>query len=443
VKRFFHLAVLSTLILSAVAVASMAQQVAGVPAVKDAALIRREAFQIVWQTIKDKHFDPTFGGVDWDKVRDRYAPRADAAKTDAELHSVLQQMLGELKQSHFNIIPPDAASDVSSSEPQNGGVGIDLRLVDGLAVITRIEPGSSAARAGLRQGFVISQVGNTPVKQLVERFSKSRLSPSMMQLYTTRSILARLSGIPGSHIRVVYQDGRDRSAEANLQVERLKGEMSAPMGNFPAQYTEFEAKRLAGGVGYIRFNIFVALLRPKIYEAISSMSDAPGLVFDLRGNPGGFGAMSSGIAGWLETRETSLGRMNMRSGYTNFAVNPQQKSYRGPVVILIDGLSGSTSEVFSAGMQENGRAVVVGETSMGAALPSIFQKLPTGARFQYAIADFRTPKGVLIEGRGVIPDIEVKLTRQTLLRGGDPQLNEALEQIRKRSASGSRRAANL
>jgi carboxyl-terminal processing protease len=109
---------------------------------------------------------------------------------------------------------------------------------------------------------------------------------------------------------------------------------------------------------------------------------------------------------------------------------------------MIDGLSGSTSEVFSAGMQEIGRAVIVGETSVGAALPSVFQKLPTGARFQYAIADFRTPKGVLIEGRGVIPDVTVRLTRKLLLKGGDPQLDAAVEEVKKqRSKSSSQKAA--
>ena len=63
---------------------------------------------------------------------------------------------------------------------------------------------------------------------------------------------------------------------------------------------------------------------------------------------------------------------------------------------------------------------------MGAALPSVFGKLPTGALFQYAIADFKTPKGVLIEGLGVKPDIEVKLTRRALLEGRDPQLDAAV-----------------
>jgi carboxyl-terminal processing protease len=187
--------------------------------------------------------------------------------------------------------------------------------------------------------------------------------------------------------------------------------------------------------------MFAMPLMAKIREAIRSMSDASGLIFDLRGNPGGFGGMSSGIAGLLESTRTSLGTMTMRNGRQNFAVIPQANPYLGPVVILIDGLSGSTSEVFSAGMQEIGRALIVGEKSVGAALPSVFQKLPTGARFQYAIADFRTPKGVLIEGRGVIPNVEIKLTREMLLKGGDPQLAAASEQIRKLTAERRRKAA--
>ncbi|HEX8090456.1 MAG TPA: S41 family peptidase, partial [Blastocatellia bacterium] len=86
---------------------------------------------------------------------------------------------------------------------------------------------------------------------------------------------------------------------------------------------------------------------------------------------------------------------------------------------------------FAAGIQELGRATVVGEPSMGAALPSQIIQLPTGARLQYAIADFKTPKGVLVEGRGVRPDVEVSLTRRALLEGRDSQLEAAIEQIKK------------
>ena len=97
----------------------------------------------------------------------------------------------------------------------------------------------------------------------------------------------------------------------------------------------------------------------------------------------------------------------------------------------MDHGSGSTSEVFSSGMQEIGRATVVGTTSAGAVLPSVFEKLPTGAIFQYAISDFRTPKNILLEGRGVEPDIEAKQTRKALLEGRDAQLDRAVEIILK------------
>jgi carboxyl-terminal processing protease len=133
----------------------------------------------------------------------------------------------------------------------------------------------------------------------------------------------------------------------------------------------------------------------------------------------------------------------MRSGELKFAFFPQENRYAGPVAVLIDGMSASTSEVFSSGIQEIGRAVIVGERSAGAALPSFIQKLPTGALFQFAVADFKTPKGVLIEGRGVIPDVEARYDRASLLAGRDAQLEAAVEQIRKSRKKASRKSRDV
>jgi len=395
--------------------------------------LRQETFDIVWRTVKEKHFDPTLGGLDWDKVREQYAPRAAAAKTDNELYGILRQMLGELHQSHFNIIPPEAVVEDDSSEPKGGTIGVDLRIVDGLPIITRVEPQSRAAIAGLRPGFVIKKIDETTAEKIIEAFAKSKESPAMVTLKVTRTFLSKINGAPDTAVRLAYLDEKDQLREAIVTRERLKGEMSQRLGNFPPQYTEFETKRLADSIGYIRFNIFVMSLMARIKNAITGMKDAPGIIIDLRGNPGGIGGMSMGIAGVLEKERTSLGTMHMREGHQNFAVFPQANAYLGPVVILTDGNSASTSEIFAAGMQELGRAVVVGERTLGAALPSFFQKLPTGALFQFAIGDFRTPKGTLIEGQGVKPDIEVKLTRRALLEGRDPQLEAAIEQVRKQS----------
>ena len=436
-KRILLIAVLSVLLCLGIA-AQTPRPAQGVPGGIPGVLVpsaeqRQETFDIVWRTVKEKHFDPTHGGVDWDKVREQYAPRAAAAKSDSEFYGLLRQMLGELHQSHFNIIPPEAVVDDNSPEPKAGGIGIDLRLVEGQPMITRVEPGSNAERAGLRTGFIIKRIDDTNADQVIAMFARSKESEAMRTLRITRTLMARINGAPDTTVRIAYLDGHDQTREATLARERLKGEMSQRLGNFPPQYTEFEAKRLAGGVGYIRFNIFVMILMDRIKTTIRGMSDAPGIIIDLRGNPGGVGGMSFGIAGVLTNAQASLGTMRMRAGYQNFAIFPQSNPYLGPVAILTDGGSASTSEIFAGGMQELGRAVVVGERTAGAALPSIFQKLPTGALFQYAIADFRTPKGTLIEGRGVAPDVEVKLTRRALLGSSDPQLDAAVEQINKQS----------
>ncbi len=404
---------------------------------------RREAFEIVWRTVKEKHFDPTLGGLDWDKIKRDYAPRADAAKTDSELYEVLQQMLGELHQSHFNIIPPELIIEDDTKEPAGGGVGLDLRVVDGLAMITRVDPNSTGARAGLRPGFIVTRVDDSPVDQLIARFAKSKDSQAITRFRINRSILGRINGAPKSSVRLSYLDGEDKAREATIERERLPGEMSQRMGNFPPQYAELEVKRLAGGAGYIRFNIFVMLLSDRIKAAIRSLHDAPGIIFDIRGNPGGLGAIAPGIVGELETREVSLGTMKMRRGELKFVAFPQKNPYAGPVAVLIDGMSASTSEVLAGGLQEAKRAIVVGERSAGAVLPSLFEKLPTGALFQYAIGDYRTPSGVLVEGLGVKPDVEAKVNRATLLAGRDPQLDEAVRQLSKAApAVGSRTVRN-
>jgi carboxyl-terminal processing protease len=442
IKRTILIALSVLLWLTAARAGHISQSVVGgVPV--SASDVHQRTFDIVWRTVKEKHFDPSLGGVDWDKVREQYAPRAASAKNDAEFYDVLRQMLSELHQSHFGIIAPEDIVQDNSPEPKGGSIGIDLQLVDGRATITRVEPGSRAAAAGLRPGYIITKVGDTTVEQVIATFAKSKESQAITKLRITRALLGRINGAPETTVGIIYLDASDQPREVTVTRERLKGEMSPRFGNFPPQYTEFEAKRLDGGIGYVRFNVFVISLMDRIRAAIRGMSDAPGIIIDLRGNPGGLGGMAPGIAGVLEKEPTSLGTMQMRSGYQRFAVFPQLNPYLGPVVILADGGSASTSEIFAAGMQELGRAVVVGERTVGAALPSVLQKLPTGALFQYAIADFKTPKGTLIEGRGVIPDVEVKLTRGSLLEGRDAQLDAALEQIKKqvRSHALTRKAA--
>jgi hypothetical protein len=159
------------------------------------------------------------------------------------------------------------------------------------------------------------------------------------------------------------------------------------------------------------------------------MKDAPGVVIDLRGNRGGLLGLVYGLGGLLETRPVSFGVMRTRAGWHDLGIVPQKNGYRGPLVVLIDAETQSAAEMFAGGVQASGRAVVVGQRSAGATLPSAAKELPTGAILQYAFADFVGGDGRVIEGVGVEPNLSVKLTRRQLLAGRDPQLEAALDAV--------------
>lgn len=399
--------------------------------------LRQQTFEIVWRTIKEKHFDPKFNGVDWDKVHDIYAPRVARVKNDKEFYELLQQMLGELHQSHFVVLPPEFVNNnkADSKEPKEVSIGAQVRVIDGEVVIWRVAANSSGARAGLRPGFVIKQIDNETIEQISAPIKKRKESPEATRERIIGEIAEeRFNGAPGSSVRLVYLDESDRTHDVIIKGEKMSGEMSPPIGDFPSFYTEFETKRVADGIGYIRFNMFLPILNQRIRAAVRSMSDAPGLIIDLRGNPGGFDGVGQGLAGLLLDKQTVLGTSRMRKGFENYVVYPQKNPYMGPVVILVDCMSGSASESFSGGMQSIGRAVVIGERSGGGDLDASVDQLPTGALLLYAYADFVTAKGVSLEGRGVVPDVEVKLTRASLLASNDPQLEAAINYIKKQSS---------
>jgi len=226
-------------------------------------------------------------------------------------------------------------------------------------------------------------------------------------------------------VSVRYLDEKDAPHTVTLKRQQPDGQ-PVKFGELPTFYAKIQAKRLAQGIGYVRFNIFMVPLLDQIQKAVQSFHDAPGIILDLRDNPGGVGGMATGVARLFYKERATLGTMKLRQGEVHFVVFPAADAYTGPVAILTDEGTGSTSEMLAAGMQESGRAIVIGQPSVGAVLPSVIEKLPIGARLQYAIADFKTPQGILIEGRGVLPNVPVEITREELLAGHDPALEKAV-----------------
>jgi len=395
---------------------------------------REEIFSKVWTRVKETHYDAKMNGVDWNAVRRQYAPRIQKVKSDAEFYDLLEKMLGELKQSHYGIIPPDAylAEDETPGTRGNAETGLSVQLVENKAVVVRVAPNSPAEKAGMKPGYVIKQVNEKTADEILSKIRERKLNPIEERLQVYIAFRARLSGSLNGKCSIQFLDENDKPQTVELDFYQPEGKMEK-LGEMPALRTEFEKKRMEDNIGYIRFSIFLMPVMEPIRQAIREFNDARGIIIDLRGNLGGIGYMSAGIAGELFDKRVSLGTMKLRQGDLNLAVFPQSQPYKGPIVILTDEASISTSEIMAGSLQELGRAIVVGRATPGMVLPSQFERLPGGARLQFAFADYKTPKGMMLEGRGVMPNVPVNLTRRELLEHGDPTLKVAVEQIIKRS----------
>jgi carboxyl-terminal processing protease len=169
---------------------------------------------------------------------------------------------------------------------------------------------------------------------------------------------------------------------------------------------------------------------PRFEAALKEFSNSPGIVLDLRGNPGGIGIMAMGIAGFFVSEEgRKLGEMKMREATLKFVIFPRPEVYAGPLGILVDSGSASTTEILAQGLQDLGRARIFGTRTAGAALPSDIVRLPNGDGFQFAEASYTSVKGKVLEGAGVTPDVEVRQTQEALAAGRDLVVEAAADWI--------------
>jgi len=408
-----------------------------------------ETFDAVWKIVKDTHSDPAFDLAEWDRVGRELRPKAVDAKTPGELRGVLAEMLGRLGLSHFGVIPstPDNPSDRVNL---GGQPGFEVRLIDRQLVVATVDADGGAAEAGVKPGWIVESIEGTPAATLLAGIPENT-SERILQLEAWRHAITRLRGPAGTAVEIAFLDGSGATVKKAIARKYERGE-PVTVGNLPTMFVRVSSKELptpsGRKAGVIGFNVWMTAVDRDFQRAIDQYRSDDGIVIDLRGNPGGLAGMIMGLAGHFTSERDTLGVMKTRQNELKFPANPRLvngagervEPYRGPVAILVDGLTGSASECFSGGMQSMGRARVFGQTSMGQALPALFDRLPNGDVLIHAWGDFVTGTGVRIEGRGVIPDEPAPLTRQALLDGRDPALEAALAWIdtasRKTATSG-------
>jgi len=324
-----------------------------------------ESFEIVWRTVRDRHPDPKLNGLNWAAIHDQTKPRIAAATSIDEVRDILREMLAKLGSSHYAIIPKDRY------EP------------------TTVVPVPSSAAPTVARNEATTPAAPEPQPPAIPE------SPPITP--------------------TVAPPAPDQSVKD-------KSDKMVSFGNLPEMHLTFESHALPDGAGYVKFNEFLdpVSIIPQFDAAMRSFAKAPGIILDLRGNPGGIGIMAMGIAGFFVKKEgQKLGEMKMRDATLKFVIFPRPETYDGPLAILVDAGSASTTEILAQGLRDLDRARIFGTRSAGAALPSDIVRLPNGDGFQFAQASYTSVKGTVIEGSGVTPDVEVRQTAEATVAGRD------------------------
>ena len=388
------------------------------------------SFDEVWTTINETFYDPTFGGLDWAAVGRELRPKVEAAASPEEARAVIRDLLARLKRSHFVLLSGSSADAL----PGPAVIPADIRITTEGALVTRVTD-AAATTAGLAAGQMLIAIDGRDVADLIARAEGS--DPRTKNLDAWRRVNQALHGADGSIAALRVRGIDAKTGELNVARSLGSGEV-VTLGNLPPLRVEFLSRELqtpAGKrAGLIAFSVWMTAIGDRFEQAIDRFRQHDGLVIDLRGNPGGLAGMMGAISGHVIAERLLLGTMRTRQANLEFRVNPRLATsdgrrvqvYAGPVALLVDELTGSTSETFAGALQSLGRARVLGRPTMGQALPALTKQLSNGDVLLHAIGDFVTSTGKSLEGDGVIPDVAVPLSPKALAEGRDETLEAAL-----------------
>ncbi len=384
---------------------------------------RLEVFEDVWKMIDEKYYDPSFNGVNWSAVHDRYLPLIERATSDDEFYTLLKRMVGELRDAHTRFHTPRERRERKLD--QGTSAGISIYEVEGRTVVVSVDPSSEAARAGVEEGMLVRTIDGKPIEARLAETQKSVGGSSSERANKLRLYRKAIDGEPGT----TFALGLARANGTALNVVLTRRIVS--------ETATVSSRVLPSGFGYIRLSLWKSPVYKDFKKALDRMRDTPGLIIDLRGNPGGEVNEVLRIAGYFFSERVSFGRFINRSGkfIPLFTRLEDDRIYNGAIVVLVNESSGSASEMFSGVLQENGRAAIIGRQSCGCLLGiAKYREVEGGGELAISELGYVSPKGNRLEGSGVLPNEQVTLKIADLQRRRDAAVEEAEQQLRSTAA---------
>ena len=433
--RFLLSVVLGSFTLSSVPAAPLPSHAGPVPADAAASHVlsakdRSAVFDKVWAEINERYYDPAFNGVDWKTIRAAYEPRITSAESDSAFYDLLKRMVEELHDAHTRFSTPQEWQNREKHRGVSAGFSVDS--VEGRTVVTSVTPDSQAARNGVAPGMALLSIDGRAVEARLREIGATHARNSSDRADLLLAYRNLLSGPAGSVVQ--------------LELQRADGSVwqTSVTRAFQSYSRNVQQKSLPSGLAYLRFDEFEAATPRDFKHALRSVQSAPGLIIDLRANGGGTLASMLQIAGYLLPGRTRFALDRTRTGkpisalgglfkvgLELYAGEKGHQIYSGPVAILVRGRTASAAEIFSAGLQESGRAQVFGTQTCGCVLGIVKnRKVKGGGVLEISEMLWLTPKGRRLEGEGVLPDREVRSSIADLQQHRDAQLEEAEKSLR-------------
>ena len=351
----------------------------------------KEVIDQVWQIVYRDYLDSTgqYSPERWTSLR-RDLLNKSYAGTD-ESYEAIRGMLASLDDPYTRFLDPKEFKQMQiDTSGELTGVGIQITLDKDTKEIVVVSPieGTPASQAGVQPKDVIVSINGESTKGM-----------------TTEDAVKLIRGQEGSEVTLGL---------------RRKGEVvTVPLKRARIEINAVESRLNTGSdgtkVGYIRLKQFNAKASREMRAAIRELEKqgAQGFVLDLRSNPGGLLEASVDIARqWLD--EGTIVSTKTRDGIQDVRRATGSAVTDRPVVVLVNEGSASASEILSGALQDNNRAVLVGQKTFGKGLVQSVRGLSDGSGLTVTIAKYLTPKGTDIHKNGIRPDVPVELSEEEI-----------------------------
>jgi len=351
----------------------------------------KEVIDQVWQIVYRDYLDSTgqYSPERWTSLR-RDLLNKSYAGTD-ESYEAIRGMLASLDDPYTRFLDPKEFKQMQiDTSGELTGVGIQITLDKDTKEIVVVSPieGTPASKAGVQPKDVIVSIDGESTKGM-----------------TTEDAVKLIRGQEGSEVTLGL---------------RRKGEVvTVPLKRARIEINAVESRLNTGSdgtkVGYIRLKQFNAKASREMRAAIRELEKqgAQGFVLDLRSNPGGLLEASVDIARqWLD--EGTIVSTKTRDGIQDVRRATGSAVTDRPVVVLVNEGSASASEILSGALQDNNRAVLVGQKTFGKGLVQSVRGLSDGSGLTVTIAKYLTPKGTDIHKNGIRPDVPVELSEEEI-----------------------------